>query len=198
MENSTLTSKKKIIVLGSGNGTNAVNIYHYFRDNPSVEVSHILSNKKTSRVLRRAHDLGIKCVHFEKEDLYNTDNLLNLISEINPNLIVLAGFLLKIPKSLLKAFPNQIINIHPSLLPKYGGEGMYGERVFKHVLKNKDPEAGISIHFVNEHYDEGEMIAQFKIKLEGDEDLSSLEDKIHALEYEHYPKVIEKLLAGHV
>lgn len=194
MENPKSNSKKRIIVLASGNGTNAVNIYHYFREHKGIEVSHILSNKKTSRVLRRAHDLGIKCIHFDKEDLYDSDDLLKLIKEINPDIIALAGFLLKIPESFLMAFPDKIVNIHPSLLPKYGGDGMYGERVFRKILKNKENEAGITVHFVNQNYDEGEIIAQYKIDLEGDDDLSSLEDKIHALEYEHYPKEIEKLL----
>lgn len=194
MENSTSNSKKKIIVFASGNGTNAINIYHYFRDNDSIEVSHILSDRKDSRVLRRAHDLGIECIHFDKEDLYDSTNLLEVVKDIDPDIIVLAGFLLKIPHSFLEAFPNQIVNIHPSLLPKYGGEGMYGERIFKKILKDKEKEAGITIHFVNENYDEGEIIAQYKVDLEGDEDLISLEDKVHSLEYEHYPKEIEKLL----
>lgn len=187
-------SKKRVIVLASGNGTNAVNIYHYFREHDDIEVSHILSNNKKSRVLRRAHDLGIKCIHFDKEDLYETGGLLNVIKDINPDIIALAGFLLKIPEPILSAFPNKIVNIHPALLPKHGGEGMYGERVFKRILKNKEKEAGITIHYLNENYDEGEIIAQYKVDLEGNEDLNSLEDKIHGLEYEHYPKEIEKLL----
>ena len=194
MENSKSTSVKKIIVFASGNGTNAINIYYHFRENPHVEVSHILSNNKKSKVLRRAHDLGIKCVHFEKEDLYDSENLLNLLKDIKPSLIVLAGFLLKIPSPLLFHFPNKIINIHPSLLPKYGGEGMYGSRVFKKILKNKEEESGITIHYVNAQYDEGEIIAQFKTPLEQNEDMNSLEEKIHELEYTHYPKVIEDLL----
>ncbi|MFD0931988.1 phosphoribosylglycinamide formyltransferase [Psychroflexus salinarum] len=194
MEESKSNSKKKIIVFASGNGTNAINIYHYFRDNEEIEVSHILSNNKRSRVLRRAHDLGIKCIHFEKDDLYDSRTLIEVIKDINPSLIAFAGFLLKVPESFLAAFPDQIVNIHPSLLPKYGGEGMYGERVFRKTLKNKEKESGITIHYVNEEYDEGEIIAQFKIDLDSNEDLNSLEEKIHSLEYEHYPKVIEKLL----
>ena len=194
MENSKSTSVKKIIVFASGNGTNAINIYYHFRENPHVEVSHILSNNKKSKVLRRAHDLGIKCIHFEKEDLYDSESLLDVVKDIQPSLIVLAGFILKIPSSFLFHFPNKIINIHPSLLPKYGGEGMYGSRVFKKVLKNREEESGITIHFVNAHYDEGEIIAQFKIPLEHNEDINSLEEKIHELEYIHYPVVIEDLL----
>lgn len=194
MEDSGSKPTKKIVIFASGNGTNAINIYHYFRENKTVEVSHIISNKKTSRVLRRAHDLGIKCIHFEKEDLYDAPNLLDVVKDINPDIIALAGFLLKLPEDFLAAFPNKIINIHPALLPKYGGEGMYGERVFKRILKNKEKESGITIHYVNAEYDEGEIIAQFKIHLEDNEDLNSLEEKIHALEYEHYPQVIEKLL----
>lgn len=194
MKDSESNSKKKIIIFASGNGTNAINIYHYFRDNDKVEVSHILSNNKNSRVLRRAHDLKIKCIHFEKEDLSDSNNLLEVVEDINPDIIVLAGFLLKIPDTFLASFPNKIVNIHPSLLPKYGGDGMYGERVFKKVLKNNDSESGITIHFVNQNYDEGEIIAQYKIELDKNENLNSLEDKIHALEYEHYPQEIEKLL----
>ncbi|NEV94494.1 phosphoribosylglycinamide formyltransferase [Psychroflexus sp. YR1-1] len=195
MENFKSNSKKRIVVFASGNGTNAINLYHYFRESKEFEVSHVLSNNKKSKVLRRAHDLGIKCIHFDKEDLQDSTSLLEVIKEINPDIIALAGFLLKIPESFLAVFPNQIVNIHPSLLPKYGGEGMYGERVFKKVLKNKDKESGITIHFVNAKYDEGEIIAQYKIELDDDEDLNSLEEKIHSLEYEHYPKEIEKLLS---
>lgn len=195
MEDTPSNSKQKIVIFASGNGTNAVNIYHYFRESKTIEVSHVMSNNKTSRVLRRAHDLGIKCIHFEKQDLYDSQALMNLIQDIKPSLIVFAGFLWKIPESFIQAFPRKIINIHPSLLPKYGGEGMYGERVFKSVLKHKEKESGITIHYVNEDYDEGEIIAQFKIDLEPGDDLASLEEKIHSLEYEHYPKVIEKLLS---
>ncbi|MBZ9627115.1 phosphoribosylglycinamide formyltransferase [Psychroflexus sp. CAK1W] len=195
MENSKSNSKKRIVVFASGNGTNAINLYHYFREYEDIEVSHILSNNKKSKVLRRAHDLGIKCIHFDKEDLQESSTLLEVVEEINPDIIALAGFLLKIPESFLAVFPNQIVNIHPSLLPKYGGERMYGERVFKKVLKNKDKQSGITIHYVTSKYDEGEIIAQFKIDLEDNEDLNSLEEKIHTLEYEHYPKEIEKLLS---
>jgi phosphoribosylglycinamide formyltransferase-1 len=194
MENSKSISPKKIIVFASGSGTNAINIYHYFREDPSVEVSHIISNNKKSKVLRRAHDLGIKCIHFEKEDIYDSESLLDVVKDIQPSLIVLAGFILKIPSSFLFHFPNKIINIHPSLLPKYGGEGMYGSRVFKKILKNREEESGITIHYVNANYDEGEIIAQFKIPLEHNEDINSLEEKIHELEYIHYPIVIEDLL----
>jgi len=144
--------------------------------------------------LRRAHDLGIKCIHFEKEDIYDSESLLDVVKDIQPSLIVLAGFILKIPSSFLFHFPNKIINIHPSLLPKYGGEGMYGSRVFKKILKNREEESGITIHYVNANYDEGEIIAQFKIPLEHNEDINSLEEKIHELEYIHYPIVIEDLL----
>ncbi|WP_019037483.1 phosphoribosylglycinamide formyltransferase [Psychroflexus tropicus] len=194
MKDSKSNSKKKIIIFASGNGTNAINIYHYFRDHKEIEVSHVISNNKKSRVLRRAHDLKIKCIHFDKEDLYETNALLEVIQDIQPNLIVLAGFLLKIPSSFLAEFPNRIVNIHPSLLPKYGGEGMYGERVFKKILKHREKESGITIHYVNQNYDEGEIIAQYKVDLEDNENLSSLEDKIHALEYEYYPKVIERVI----
>jgi phosphoribosylglycinamide formyltransferase-1 len=196
MENSKSNSKKRIVVFASGNGTNAVNIYHYFREHEDVEVSHILSNNKKSRVLRRAHDLGVKCIHFDKEDLYDSTSLLKVIQEINPDIIALAGFLLKIPEPFLQAYPNRIVNIHPSLLPTYGGDGMYGQRVFKKILKDKQKESGITIHYVSENYDEGEIIAQHKVELEGNEDLNSLEEKIHGLEYEHYPREIEKLLKG--
>lgn len=195
MKESNSNPKKKIVIFASGNGTNAVNIYHYFRDRDDIEVSHIVSNNKKSKVLRRAHDLGIKCIHFEKEDLYDSQNLIEVLKDINPSVIAFAGFLLKVPESFIKAFPDRIVNIHPSLLPKYGGEGMYGDRVFKKILKDKEKESGITIHYVNADYDAGEVIAQFKIELEENEDLNSLQEKIHGLEYEHYPKVLEKLLS---
>ncbi|WP_127845910.1 phosphoribosylglycinamide formyltransferase [Psychroflexus aestuariivivens] len=185
---------KKIIIFASGNGTNAINIYHYFRDLDEYEVTHVFSNKKSAKVLRRAHDLGIKAVHFDKEDLFEEETLVDIIKDIEPSLIVLAGFLLKIPKHFLQAFPNKIINLHPSLLPKYGGKDMYGERIHKKVLKNNDSKSGITIHHVNENFDEGEIIAQFTCELDQNEDLNSLEEKIHALEYEHFPKVIHDLL----
>ncbi|MFN2261156.1 MAG: formyltransferase family protein [Psychroflexus sp.] len=191
------TSKKdikKIIIFASGNGTNAINIYHYFRDLEGYEVTHVFSNRKSSKVLRRAYDLGMKAVHFDKEDLFEAETLVNIIEDINPNLIVLAGFLLKIPEHMIQAFPNKIINLHPALLPKYGGEGMFGEHVHKKVLKKGDKESGISIHYVSQNFDEGEMIAQFRCELDHNEDLNSLEEKIHALEYEHFPKVIHDLL----
>jgi len=185
---------KKIIIFASGRGTNAINIYHYFSELEGYEVTHVFSNRKSSRVLRRAHDLGIKAVHFDKEDLFEAETLVGIIEDIQPSLIVLAGFMLKIPEHFLRAFPKKIINLHPSLLPKYGGKGMYGDRVHKQVLKNKDSQSGITIHYVNHNFDEGEIIAQFICKLNPHEDLNSLVEKIHALEYEHFPKVIHDLL----
>lgn len=194
MDKTSEKDTKKIIIFASGNGTNAINIYHYFRDLEEFDVTHVFSNKKSARVLRRAHDLGMKAVHFDKEDLFEEETLVNIIEDINPSLIVLAGFLLKIPEHFIQAFPHKIINIHPSLLPKYGGKDMYGERIHKKVLKNKDSESGITIHHINENFDEGEIIAQFTCELDQNEDLNSLEEKIHALEYEHFPKVIHDLL----
>ncbi len=184
----------RIAIFASGSGSNAENIANYFSDNLSVDVSLILSNNPNAFVLQRAKNLGIKSLVFQKDDFSKNNDILSFLAKNNINLIILAGFLLKIPKNLIKAFPNKIINIHPALLPKYGGKGMYGDKVHESVIKAKETESGITIHYVNEHYDEGEVIFQAKCPIEPTDTSNDLANKIHALEYEHFPKVIKNLL----
>lgn len=185
---------KKIVIFASGNGTNAENIINYFNKVPNVKVSHVFSNNAKAKVLQKAHFKNVSAGVFDRQSFYDSNEMLKLLQEIQPDLIVLAGFLWLIPASLIKAFPNQIINIHPALLPKYGGKGMYGDHVHRAVLENKEEKSGISIHFVNEKYDEGLIIKQIEVELEAVDTLRTLRDKIHVLEYDNYPKVIHDLL----
>ncbi len=186
---------KRIVIFASGSGTNAENIATYFANNPLIKVTLILSNKKDAKVLARAENLGIRNCAFTKEALYDTNEILELLLKEKPDLIVLAGFLLKFPINILNHFPNKVINLHPALLPKYGGKGMYGNKVHQAVIKNKEQESGITIHYVNENYDEGAFIFQKTTPLSPNETPESLAKKIHQLEYEYLPKVIEELLA---
>jgi len=184
----------RIAIFASGSGSNAENIAHYFSNNPDVEVALILTNKKNAYVLERAKKLQIKALTFNRNQFLETDEILQFLVKNNINLIVLAGFLLKIPANLIKSFPNKIINIHPALLPKYGGKGMYGDRVHQSIVENKETESGITIHFVNEDYDEGKIIFQAKCQISDTDDAHDVAKKIHALEYEHFPKIIDQVI----
>ncbi|NJW53873.1 phosphoribosylglycinamide formyltransferase [Salinimicrobium sp. CDJ15-91] len=194
MPNTPVTSKKKIVIFASGNGSNAENIIKYFQARDNAKVVAVFSNNRTAKVLRRAHDLEVKALHFDREALYDSDDVLNLLKDMQPDLIVLAGFLWIFPKKILKRFPNKVINIHPALLPKYGGKGMYGMNVHKAILEQKEIETGISIHYVNDKYDEGKIIFQATTGIHPDDTVESIAEKIHDLEHENFPKVIEKLL----
>jgi phosphoribosylglycinamide formyltransferase-1 len=154
----------------------------------------VLSNKKSAYVLERAKKYGIEAATFSKNDLNNSMRIIEILKEKQIDLIVLAGFLLLIPESLIRHFPRKIINIHPALLPKYGGKGMYGMKVHQAVIENSEIESGISIHFVNSKYDEGELIFQAKCKIDSSDNPESLAKKIHQLEYEHFPNTIEQVL----
>lgn len=187
---------KKIVIFASGSGSNAERIYEYFTDNQEVEVSLILSNNPQAGVLDRAKRLKIPYIVFDRISFYKTDFIKNLIKEINPDAIILAGFLWKFPENIIIDFPNKIINIHPSLLPKYGGKGMYGMNVHRAVIENAENQSGITIHFVNEHYDEGKIIAQYRTEILPEDTAETLAQKIHLLEYEHFPKTIEAFLYG--
>jgi phosphoribosylglycinamide formyltransferase-1 len=189
-----MNSIKRIVILASGSGSNAENIINYFRNTSYIEVSTVLTNKNTAPVIHRCKRLKVPVIYFNKEAFTNTDVVLDFLVSQQPDLIVLAGFLWKIPEKLVSAFPNKIVNIHPALLPKYGGKGMYGENVHKAVKGNKETETGITIHFVNENYDEGAIIHQAKTKIAALDTVEIIAEKVHALEYEHFPKVLEKLL----
>lgn len=182
---------KQIAVFASGSGSNAENIYHYFQNSVEVEFKFLVCNNPNSRVLQRFESLNVETILITKEELAS-DVFINKLYGVD--LIILAGFLALIPESLLAAFPKKIINIHPALLPKYGGKGMYGDRVHKAILANNEKEHGISIHYVNEEFDKGEIIFQKKFLLTEEDHLISIQSKIHDLEFKYYPETIEKLL----
>ncbi len=185
---------KKIIIFASGSGTNAENIINYFQDNQKAEVTHVFSNKLKAKVLQRATKLGVTALHFDRASFYETNDVLHIVKDASPDLIVLAGFLWKFPENLIQEFPNKIINVHPALLPKYGGKGMYGKHVHKAVFENKESISGITIHYVNENYDEGAAIFQAETNVSDVKSPEDIAERIHQLEYEHFPKVIEELL----
>lgn len=185
---------KNIAIFASGSGSNAENIFRYFQENDAVSIKLIVANKSDAYVLERARNLGIPSMVFLKDEWRTGENIIAVLKEYEIDFIVLAGFLLRIPEALLHTYPNKIINIHPALLPKYGGRGMYGDRVHQAVVAAGDTESGITIHYINEEYDEGEMIAQFKCPVTPQDTYETVAAKVHALEYEYFPKVIEKLL----
>jgi len=183
----------KIAVFASGNGSNAENIIRYFKDNEEIRVALILSNKANAYVHTRAKNWGVPSYTFSKDDFEKGDPILEKLREYQIDFIVLAGFLLKISDPILKAYPRRIINIHPALLPKYGGKGMYGDHVHKAVLQAGEKESGISIHYVNERYDEGDIIFQARCPVLPSDTPEELAQRVHRLEYGYYPQVIEKI-----
>lgn len=185
---------KNIAIFASGSGSNAENIIRYFRENESVRVSLVLSNKSDAYVLERAHRLGVPCGVFPKADWAAGDEILAVLREHRIDFIVLAGFLVRVPDLLLYAYPNKIINIHPALLPKFGGKGMYGERVHQAVVAAGEKETGITIHYINEHYDEGDTIFQATCPVLPDDSPEEVAKKVHALEYKYFPQVIEQVV----
>ena len=187
-------SLKKIAIFGSGAGSNAENICKYFATSTDVKVVFICSNNKNGLIVRRAEELNMPLVYPTKEVLANFSHLQKTLKDYAVDYIILAGFLLKLPFEMVNSFPKKIINIHPSLLPKYGGKGMYGNNVHRAVLENKEFESGITIHFINQNYDEGEIILQKKCPISEVETVESLEKKIRALEFEYFPKTIEKIV----
>ena len=186
---------KKIVLFASGNGSNAEEIIKYFKNNNQAMVVAVFSNKLEAKVLDKAKNHQIRTVVFNKEQL-NNGFVLEKLHHFQPDLIVLAGFLLKFPESILKEY-SKVINIHPALLPKYGGKGMYGMQVHQAVLENKEKETGITIHYVNEHYDEGEFIFQQSVNIEDCKTAEEIAHKIHELEHQYFPEVIGKLITNH-
>ena len=186
--------KKRIAIFASGSGSNAQKIMEHFKKHDEAEVAIVLTNNPEAYVLQRADNFEVPSHIFTRHEFYQTDEIIHLLKNLDIDIIVLAGFLWLVPDRLLKAFPNKIINLHPALLPKYGGKGMYGDNVHKAIMEAGDPESGITIHFVNEHFDEGEIIHQSRFHIEKDDDLEMIKFKGQQLEHLHYPKVIELLL----
>ena len=185
---------KNLVIFASGAGTNAKNIIDYFKNSSSARVALIVCNNPAAGVLQIAARENIASLLINRHSFYHTEEIYNILKDIPPDLIVLAGFLWKVPQNLVNAFPNQIINIHPALLPKYGGKGMYGAYVHEAIIAAGEKESGITIHYVNEKYDEGEMILQKKCSVAADDTPESLAQKVHQLEYRWYPETIEKIL----
>lgn len=185
---------KKIAVFASGSGTNAQNIAEYFLASGDITVSLIFANKPDAFVLERAKKLGIPSIVFNRKDFYESEIILDILHKNEIDFIVLAGFLWLIPDYLLTAYSRKIINIHPALLPKYGGKGMYGEKVHQAVIRSGDRQTGITIHFVNDHYDEGEIIFQESFEILPGDTAESIAQRVHALEYKHFPRVIEETI----
>ena len=184
-----------VAVFASGEGTNAENLFTYFANDPRIKIKLVVTNRDDAKVIERAekHKKNVQIVSKAALENY-TDQLIEFLQLEKIDLIVLAGFLLKIPEKFIKAFPDKIINLHPSLLPNYGGKGMYGMHVHKAVIANQDAESGITIHFVNEEYDKGKIILQAKCPIDKGETPEMLAKKIQALEFEHLPKALEQFL----
>jgi len=182
-----------IAIFASGSGTNAENIVKYFSENKNISIKLIISNKKNAFVLERAKNLNVQSAYFGRDDFYESDKILNLLKAEMIDLLVLAGFLWLVPHNLLVEYEKRIINIHPALLPKFGGKGMYGMNVHTAVREANEKESGITIHYVNEKYDEGEIIFQAKFPISEQDTAETIAEKVHKLEYEHFPKVIEQV-----
>jgi phosphoribosylglycinamide formyltransferase-1 len=184
---------KKIVLFASGSGSNAEKIIGHFKEIPLAKVVQIFTNNPVAKVLDRAKNLNVPAQIFSRQEL-NEGKVLEELNKIQPDLIVLAGFLWKFPEHIIKAYPNKVINIHPALLPNYGGKGMYGMYVHQSVLDHKETETGITIHYVNEQYDEGEFIFQKSVNIEDCKTAEEIAEKIHVLEHHYFPEVIEQLL----
>lgn len=187
---------QKIVVFASGSGSNAEQIIQHFANQPNIRVAKIYVNKPDAFVIERAKGHQIETKVFDRSYFLSHQGLISDLSLENPDLIVLAGFLWKIPEMIVKAYPNKIINIHPALLPKFGGKGMFGMHVHRAVIATGESESGITIHYVNENYDEGAIIMQAKFSIAPSETPESLAQKIHKLEHQHYPVAIEKILTS--
>jgi phosphoribosylglycinamide formyltransferase-1 len=186
--------KKRVIIFASGNGTNTQNIIKYFENSKRVAVVCVLSNNKNAMVLERSAALHVEALAFTKAQMLSPQGVLRILKNRKPDLIVLAGFLLKFPEIIIDAFPNKVINIHPALLPKFGGKGMYGNHVHKAVVANKETHSGITIHYVDNQYDKGEIIFQKKTLLAPKDTPKDVAVKVQFLEHQWLPKIIEQIL----
>jgi len=182
----------RIVIFASGSGTNAENIIKHFKNSLLATTTWVISNNTKAGVLERAKKLGVPSKIYNRKEML-TESFLDFLKK-EADFIVLAGFLLRVPETIIKAFPDNIINIHPALLPKYGGKGMYGMNVHEAVVANNEPVTGITIHYVNEHYDEGAIIFQKSVALTQSDNAAGVAAKIHVLEQENFPHVIEQIL----
>ena len=186
--------ERNIAIFASGNGTNAENIVRYFQEKKTAVVRLVLTNRQNAYVLQRAERLQVPAFYFPKEDWAGGIPILDVLAEHKVDFVVLAGFLLRVPDNVLHVYAGRMINIHPSLLPKFGGKGMYGDRVHQAVLEAGEAESGITIHYTTERYDEGTIVCQQKCPVLPGDTPDTLAQRVHALEYEWYPAVIEQLV----
>jgi phosphoribosylglycinamide formyltransferase-1 len=186
--------KKRIAIFASGSGSNAQKLMEYFKESTEAEIALVLSNNPDAFVIQRADNFEIPSHIFDRNEFYHTDHVLDLLNDLDIDLIVLAGFLWLIPENLIKKYSGRIINIHPAILPKFGGKGMYGDHVHHAVMNAKETEGGITIHYVNEKYDEGEYIYQAKYKIEPSDNLEMIKFKGQQLEHLHYPRIVESII----
>ena len=185
---------KKIIVFASGSGSNFEEICKYFKDKKEISINLLICNNSKAKALNKAVKHGVKTLLISRKSFYETDSALNVILKISPDLIVLAGFLWKMPVKIIDRFPNKILNIHPALLPDYGGKGMYGMNIHNAVIENKEKESGITVHYVNKNYDEGRILFQKAIAINEKESSESLSKKVLKLEHSYFSKIIENTL----
>ena len=187
---------KNIAIFASGNGTNAEQLVHHFAHHAKARVALILTNRSTAFVLQRAERLGVPAFYFIKEQWAEGSEIVEMLRRYAIDFVVLAGFLARVPDCVLHGFPQRMVNIHPSLLPKFGGKGMYGDRVHQAVLASGEQESGITIHYTNEHYDEGAIICQERCPVMPDDTFDTLAARVHQLEYAHYPRVVDELVSA--
>ena len=185
-----------IAIFASGSGTNAEKLFAKFQNHPQARVALLLTNNPKANVLARAERYGVPAEIFSRNTLYTTDQVLVTLQDHAIDFIVLAGFMLKVPSPIIRAFPDRIVNIHPALLPAYGGKGMYGAHVHEAVVAAGEQQTGISIHYVNEHYDEGRMILQVSCPVEAHDTAEDVAEKVHRLEHQYYPEVVEEIIAS--
>ena len=186
----------RLAILGSGNGTNAQQISEYFADRSDVQVACIIYNRRDAYIAERARNLGIEAHYFSRKDFYENGEVLRYLRQKEADWVILAGFLWLIPSEILEAYPGRVINIHPALLPNYGGKGMYGHHVHEAVVANHERESGITIHIVDQHYDRGTTLFQARCEVTPDDTPDTLAAKIHLLEKEHFPRVIDETVRG--
>jgi phosphoribosylglycinamide formyltransferase-1 len=188
--------RHKIAILVSGRGTNAINIIEYFEKNSVADVTLVVSNKIDALAVEKAQNKGVKTIVFNNESFKKNGEVLDYLRSESIDFIVLAGFLMKVPNDIIHAYPKKIVNLHPSLLPKFGGKGMYGNRVHRAVVEAQESESGISVHYVNKEYDEGAIIFQAKVSVEKKDSVEVLAQKIQQLEHRFFPKVIEQVISN--
>jgi phosphoribosylglycinamide formyltransferase-1 len=185
---------KRIVIFASGSGSNALNLIQYFNQGSAAKVVAVFSNKKEAGVVQKAIDNHVDLMCFNRHDFYQSNNVIDLVNSCQPDIIVLAGFLWLVPENFIQAFDGLIINLHPSLLPKYGGKGMYGHHVHEAVLAAGEQETGITVHLVNAEFDKGEVIYQDRFQIHDNDNLESVEEKIHQLEHKGLPIAVERFL----